>query len=245
MVKRGEASWASLAAAEREEMQEVVAMLTEAAAQGHMMARAMLANIYGFGEGVAQDDGRVFELYRQAARQGHAVCHHNVGNMYRREDQGCEQSHERAAEWWAKAAKQGDADAQYNLGNAYKGGQGVPQSYERAVELYKLSEAQGHADATTSLRRCYAYKEGVDMSYAEARRLYELAVARGESEHAPTNLQRLNDHTQQNSPLLGQRVVLGGLNTAALNGTALPSTSAAARGIPRSATGSSPAGGTR
>ena len=35
MVERGEASWASLAAAEREEMDEVVAMWTEAAAQGH------------------------------------------------------------------------------------------------------------------------------------------------------------------------------------------------------------------
>ena len=31
VVIRGEASWASLAAAEREEMEEVVAMLTEAA----------------------------------------------------------------------------------------------------------------------------------------------------------------------------------------------------------------------
>ena len=70
MVRRGQVPWASLAAAEREEMEEVVAMLTEAAAQGHMMAQAYLAEMYDFGFGVAQDDGRAFELRRQAAQQG-------------------------------------------------------------------------------------------------------------------------------------------------------------------------------
>ena len=95
----------------------------------------------------------------------------------------------------------------------------MPQSYERAVELYKLSSAQGNAIATTNLGSCYAYGDGVDMSYAEARWLYELAVARGAGEPAPDNLQAVNAYIQQDCPLLGQRVVLRGLNTSALNGT--------------------------
>jgi hypothetical protein len=49
MVKRGEASWASLLTAEQEEIHEVVAMLTEAAAQGHLGATfdlgALLHNV--------------------------------------------------------------------------------------------------------------------------------------------------------------------------------------------------------
>ena len=57
MVDRGEVSWDSLAAPQQEEMDDVVAMLTEAAAQGHMMAQAYLADIY-------------LELYTQAAHQG-------------------------------------------------------------------------------------------------------------------------------------------------------------------------------
>ena len=57
------------------------------------------------------------------------------------------------------------------------------------------------------------------MSYAEALQLFELTVARGSNESAPGNLQRQNNAIQQYCPLLGQRVVLGGLNTAALNGT--------------------------
>ena len=95
----------------------------------------------------------------------------------------------------------------------------MPQSYERSVELYKLSEAQGDVMATTNLGRSYANGQGVDQSLAEARRLYELAVARGEAENAPGSLQFINDCIQQRYPLLGQRVVLRGLTTAALNGT--------------------------
>ena len=83
MVSRGEASWMSLPAAEREEMEEVVAMLTEAAAQGHMMAQVYLAEIYAFGKAMAQDDGRAFELYGQAALQGNAISQLNLGVKYR------------------------------------------------------------------------------------------------------------------------------------------------------------------
>ena len=46
-----------------------------------------------------------------------------------------------------------------------------------------------------------------------------MGVSRGEAETAPGNLQRLNADIQQYCPLLGQRVVLRGLNTAALNGS--------------------------
>ena len=138
--------------------------------------------------------------------------------MYR-DGRGCEQSNERAVAWWNRAAEQGCANAQYQLGRAYQKGVGVLQSHERAFELYELSEAQGDTLATTHLGACYAYGQGVDQSYAEARRLYELAVARGETECAPIHLQRLNEYIQQYCPLLDQRVVLRGLNTAALNGT--------------------------
>ena len=57
------------------------------------------------------------------------------------------------------------------------------------------------------------------MSYAEAQRPYELAVTRGESERAPRGLQAIDAAIQQVCPLLGQRVALRGLTTAALNGT--------------------------
>ena len=205
--------------AEQEEVEEAVAVLTEAAAQGHVEAQAHLGSMYCFGEGVARDDARAFELYRQPVLQGDAVSQCNLGAMYQ-QGIGCEQSHERAVEWWAKAAEQGQVSAQYNLGRAHYLGEGLPQSYERAIELFRLSEAQGHADATANMGVCYANGHGVDQSHAEARRLYELAVARDyETELTLGNVQQINDHIQQHCPLLGQRVVLRGLATVALNET--------------------------
>ena len=65
MVKRGEASWASLPAAEQEEMEQAVAMLTEAAAQGHGRAQYNLGLIYRQGRGVARDLDRATELCRR------------------------------------------------------------------------------------------------------------------------------------------------------------------------------------
>ena len=72
MVKRGEMSWTSLPASEQEEMDDAVAVLTEAAAQGHMEAQADLGNIYYRGRGVAKDEARAFKLHGMAAQQGQA-----------------------------------------------------------------------------------------------------------------------------------------------------------------------------
>ena len=44
-VDRGEVSWTSLPASEQEEMDDAVAVLTEAAAQGHMDAQVYLGDI--------------------------------------------------------------------------------------------------------------------------------------------------------------------------------------------------------
>ena len=72
MVDRGEASWASLLAAEREEMEEVVAMLTEAVAQGHQV---MIETGAGVGAGFTDADyvaagavivGTAAEVFAQA-----------------------------------------------------------------------------------------------------------------------------------------------------------------------------------
>ena len=217
-VDRGDVSWASLPAAEQKKMKEVVAMLKKGAAQGHLKAQKNLAGLYDLGHGVAQDYGRAFELVTQAAQQGDASSQANLGDMYR-QGEGCEQSHERAVEWFAKAVKQGNANGQFSLGVAHRDGHGVPQSYERAVEFFRLSEAQGHALASNSLGMCYANAWGVEHSIAEERRRYKLAVARGETEIAPDNLQSTNLNIQDFFPFLDQRVVLIGLNTAALNGT--------------------------
>ena len=80
MVRRGEASWASLPAAEQEEMDEVIAMLTEAAAQGHARANSDLGFVL---MEVRQDFDGAEAAYRAAiaANPGYAGAHTNLGTL--------------------------------------------------------------------------------------------------------------------------------------------------------------------
>ena len=161
------------------------------------------------------------QLYHLAAATGHAGAEASLAYLFEM-GWGVPADASQAVSFYSRAARQGHAVAQYMLGQAHENGLGgLPQSHERAVELYKLGAAQGDAAATDNLGACYANGLGVDQSVAEARRLYGLAVARGDSEdseNARANLQTINDRIQQYCPLLGQRMVLRGLNTAALNG---------------------------
>ena len=113
MVSRGEASWASLGAAQ-EEMEGAVAMLTEAAGQGDASAQFFLGIIYDKGHGVARDVDRVIELYTEAGRQGIARGHACLGGLLETERQdvdGAEKAYRAAIE-----ADPGHADAHCHLG---------------------------------------------------------------------------------------------------------------------------------
>ena len=70
IVKRDELSWEALSAEHRKEMDEVIAILTDAADHGLMLARRALAEVFNHGYGVVKDQARALELYTQAAEQG-------------------------------------------------------------------------------------------------------------------------------------------------------------------------------
>ena len=65
--------WPALTAEQRSEMDHAVAMLREAADQGHMKAQAYVGELYTFGDGVAKDDRLAFVYYEKAAQQGDAL----------------------------------------------------------------------------------------------------------------------------------------------------------------------------
>ena len=134
--------WPALTDEQQSEMDHAVAMLREAADQGHLEAQGGVGDVYTFGWGAAKDDRLAFVYYQKAAQQGDVACQRNIG-VYYQDGQGCEQSHERAAKWFEKAACGGNAPAMSSLGALYAKGQGVRQSYERAIELWKQSAAHG------------------------------------------------------------------------------------------------------
>ena len=144
-----------------------------------MMAQAYLAEMYhgdrpscdhAVGHGVRKDLDRTFELYTQAALQGHARSQFYLGIAYR-DGEGCEQSQERAVEWFAEAAQQEYADAQCELGFAIYEGNGISQNKERALELWELSAAQGNTSAQYNVAWNQYDGRPIISSYAEARRL--------------------------------------------------------------------------
>ena len=144
--------WPALSDEQLCEMDQAVAMLREAANQGHMEVQAYYGNLYHFGRGVAQDDRLAFLYYEKAAQQGHAECQSFLAAFYF-EGKGCEQSYERAAGWFKRAASTGHMQAQFMLAGLHELGDGVAMDYLEARRLYALSSAQGLAHATEYSRR--------------------------------------------------------------------------------------------
>ena len=64
-----------------------------------------LGMMYEQGICVAKSIEKEFELYTQAANQGHACAQYNLGLLHAK-GKGVDQSYELAREWWIKAALQ-------------------------------------------------------------------------------------------------------------------------------------------
>ena len=142
--------WPALSDDQQREMDQVVAMLNEAANQGHTAAQVFCGLVHQCGWGVKKDDHLAFTYYEKGAQQGHAECQRNIG-IYYFHGQGCERSHERAAQWLEKAALQGNADAMFYLGLLCAWGKGVPQNPVRAFELWTNGAWQGETNAQIML----------------------------------------------------------------------------------------------
>jgi TPR repeat protein len=183
----------------------------KAAAQGHEKAKAALENLrpkgttpqpkpaptppvkdptelynlgrkYFNGDGVAKDDEKAFEYFRDAAERGHASAQNWLGFMYDR-GRGVVQDDAKAVEWYRKSAEQGNAHAQNSLGDRYHyGDKGVAFDYVQAVEWYCKSAEQGNAQGQYNLGRMYEYGMGVAKDETRAVEWYRKADAQGYKE---------------------------------------------------------------
>ena len=206
--------WPILSAKPQREMNHAVAMIREAADQGHMTAQAWCGDAHGFGHGVAKDERLAFVYNEKAAIQGHMKSQFNTGCRYQ-DGRGCEQSYEKSIEWLEKAAHQGFLGAYHELGRLHTFGRGVPRNHPRAVELWQYAASKGVRESQDMLAQCYEHAHGVPKNYAEARRLYSLAFAQG---LAPDHLKQLEDKIRIECPLLGMPVVIVGTSREDLNG---------------------------
>ena len=135
MVNRGERAWGSLPAAEAEEIEEAIAMLREAGAQGHAAANTNLGFLL---EHERKDVDGAEQAYRAAieADPGYASAHVNLGYLLqteRKDVDGAEQAYRAAIE-----ADPGYAAAHYNLAllleDERQDVDGAEQAYRAAIE---------------------------------------------------------------------------------------------------------------
>ena len=152
MVTRGEMAWASLPTAEQEEIDEAVAMLREAGAQGHAGANLSLGILL---QNERKDIDGAEAAYRAAiaADPGHALAHCNLGVLLENERKDIDGAE--AAYRAAIAADPGDADAHCTLGTLLvQRAQQIEESggdlakaadmYDEVVEHYVIAVGTEH-----------------------------------------------------------------------------------------------------
>lgn len=163
-----ELPWLPKTRADRQEMDEVLKMIIEAAEQGHAKAIFNLGGFYGSGKGVPIDYKMAVKWYRRAAENdSDEACQilgcHNVAVAYR-DGKGIPQNGPLAVEWFNKGVARGDARCQSDLGTMYVQGRGVEQDFDKARELQELASAQGFGQAHYNLGTMYANGDGVEVN---------------------------------------------------------------------------------
>lgn len=155
----------------RGEKTEAMNVLQFAANQGHIGARWMIGRMYARGEGVAADDYKAFEYFRDIvsganvgdmddtaeSRQNAAYISHalvQLGSYYREGIPGSnvKPNPQLAISLYSRAAYNfGDPSAQFNLAMMYVEGNGVPKDPKRALQLFHNAAKKGHGPSRALL----------------------------------------------------------------------------------------------
>ncbi len=117
---------------------------------GDPAALNLLGLMHHYGHGMAEDDGKAFDLFRRAADGGLAAAQYNLANMYMYGygiPEGTEEPEREAVRLYIDAALGGNADAQYTLGLMLLAGSVVVQDPEEAMVWIQRAAAQGHEAA--------------------------------------------------------------------------------------------------
>jgi uncharacterized protein len=109
------------------------------------VGRAKLAHLYLTGEDASLDPARAFELFEQAAKQGHPTAFMGLAYLYET-GTAVEQSREQALVWYERAATAGVVDAQLRLAYEALRQDDLP-GQQRAGQWLARAAAQNHPQA--------------------------------------------------------------------------------------------------
>ena len=110
--------------------------------------------LYERGLGGKKDIQKACQLYRKAAKNGHADAQRALGYCYEK-GLGLHKNYAKARKWSARAALQADATACNNIGFLHYNGKGVRRSKKLAKKWYKLAARAGSIIALSNLGGLY------------------------------------------------------------------------------------------
>ncbi|MCZ6452840.1 MAG: tetratricopeptide repeat protein [Alphaproteobacteria bacterium] len=113
---------------------------------GSVAAQYNIAQMYRYGQGVAQNYPAAIEWYEKAAGAGLSSAQNNLAHMHM-EGKGGEVDYATAVRWWNRAALQDHVSAQFNMGAAYQNGRGVAADPLEAMFWYSLATLNGYVGA--------------------------------------------------------------------------------------------------
>lgn len=158
-----------------------VALLEEAhrLVPTHMQTILLLARRYQTGgDGVPQDVGRAFALFKSAAEFGSTTGQVLTARAYA-DGSGTPRNPEQAIYWFGRAAEQGSLEAMMELGRYYAAGEGVKLDAERAFGFFYRAAEGGSAEAMVEVGKSMLVGYGTEQDVARGVGWLEKAAATG------------------------------------------------------------------
>jgi len=167
-----------------EEYEKAYAVFTDAAERGSIYAKAVLANMLAYGQGVSQDTQRAIMILRNMEDNGIALSYLGYAYCF---GIGVEKDRGKAKEFFQKAMEFGSPIAPFGLGAIFY----KERNDDEAYRLFRLGAEQGNESAQQMLGDCYEHGRGIAVDLQQAKEWYRKAAAVGH-ERARKALQRLS-----------------------------------------------------
>ncbi|GLB51667.1 hypothetical protein NBRC110019_07060 [Neptunitalea chrysea] len=193
-LKKGQEQYnQALILLEKENTEDAVILLKEAAKNRVKEAQSNLGKRYFDGDGVSKNVNLAIEWLLKAARQGEVEAQRTLGFVYA-SGYAVDKNYKKSFYWYAKAAKQGNSFSQSELGNAYKFGFGVAKSDKKAFDWYLRAANQGDVTAQFNVGMSYEKGEGIEKDIEMAKSWYSKAAEQGygNAERALESLKKPN-----------------------------------------------------
>ena len=158
--------------------EEAARLFRVAAAQGNLVAQALLGTMRYYGRGISRDYAEAARWLRLPAEHGHAEAQWLLATLYF-SGLGLPENSANGEQWLLLAASQGHDQAQRTIGLRYGLRYEDDTDYAESATWYRMAAEQHSPLAQLQLGYLYYYGRGVSQDYEEAARWFRLAAENG------------------------------------------------------------------